>query len=131
MVASERVELSHPCEYRNLNPARLPIPPRGQWLQCQRLHTARESPIVIKTRRKDNFARRFVEPTYESLRPESVTPLARSDPQPILCLNAKTGNIVETFGDNGAIALEKDVDRDLTPAKPSSRLSPEAFTGTC
>ena len=30
MVASERVELSHPCEYRNLNPARLPIPPRGQ-----------------------------------------------------------------------------------------------------
>jgi quinoprotein glucose dehydrogenase len=32
----------------------------------------------------------------------------------ILCLNAKTGNIVETFGDNGAIDLEKDVDRDLT-----------------
>jgi hypothetical protein len=29
-------------------------------------------------------------------------------------LNAKTGKIVETFGDNGAIDLEKDVDRDLT-----------------
>ena len=37
MVASERVELSHPCEYRNLNPARLPIPPRGQWLQCHKV----------------------------------------------------------------------------------------------
>src|SRR6202051_2818223 len=31
----------------------------------------------------------------------------------ILCLNAKSGKIVETFGDNGAIDLEKDVDRDL------------------
>jgi quinoprotein glucose dehydrogenase len=31
----------------------------------------------------------------------------------ILCLNAKSGKIVETFGDNGAINLEKDVDRDL------------------
>jgi quinoprotein glucose dehydrogenase len=32
----------------------------------------------------------------------------------ILCLNAKSGKIVETFGENGAIDLEKDVDRDLT-----------------
>ncbi|HXB69591.1 MAG TPA: pyrroloquinoline quinone-dependent dehydrogenase [Candidatus Acidoferrales bacterium] len=32
----------------------------------------------------------------------------------ILCLNAKSGKIVETFGDNGVIDLEKDVDRDLT-----------------
>jgi quinoprotein glucose dehydrogenase len=34
----------------------------------------------------------------------------------ILCLNAKSGKIVETFGENGAIDLEKDVDRDLTHA---------------
>ena len=32
----------------------------------------------------------------------------------ILCLNAKSGKSVETFGENGAIDLEKDVDRDLT-----------------
>jgi quinoprotein glucose dehydrogenase len=32
----------------------------------------------------------------------------------ILCLNAKSGKIVETFGENGAIDLEKEVDRDLT-----------------
>ena len=31
----------------------------------------------------------------------------------ILCINAKTGKIVETFGDNGAIDLEKDIDREL------------------
>ncbi|HEV3200486.1 MAG TPA: pyrroloquinoline quinone-dependent dehydrogenase [Bryobacteraceae bacterium] len=31
----------------------------------------------------------------------------------ILCLNARSGKMVETFGDNGAIDLEKDVDRDL------------------
>src|SRR6185369_13785274 len=31
----------------------------------------------------------------------------------IWCLNAKTGKIVETFGENGAINLEKDVDREL------------------
>jgi hypothetical protein len=31
MVAPVRVELTHPCEYRNLNPARLPIPPRGHY----------------------------------------------------------------------------------------------------
>jgi quinoprotein glucose dehydrogenase len=31
----------------------------------------------------------------------------------IVCLNARTGKIVETFGDNGAIDLEKNVDRDL------------------
>ena len=32
----------------------------------------------------------------------------------ILCLNAKSGKIVGTFGDNGVIDLEKDIDRDLT-----------------
>jgi quinoprotein glucose dehydrogenase len=32
----------------------------------------------------------------------------------ILCLNAKSGKIVETFGENAAIDLEKDGDRDLT-----------------
>src|SRR5580692_6081989 len=29
VVASVGVEPTHPCEYRNLNPARLPISPRG------------------------------------------------------------------------------------------------------
>jgi quinoprotein glucose dehydrogenase len=32
----------------------------------------------------------------------------------IFCLNAKSGKIVETFGSNGAIELEKDIDRELT-----------------
>ncbi|HTM47225.1 MAG TPA: pyrroloquinoline quinone-dependent dehydrogenase [Bryobacteraceae bacterium] len=31
----------------------------------------------------------------------------------IWCLNAKTGKVIETFGENGAINLEKDVDREL------------------
>ncbi len=37
----------------------------------------------------------------------------------VLCLNAKTGKIIETFGDNGAINLEKDIDRDLRTADES------------
>jgi hypothetical protein len=37
VVAPSGVEPEHSCEYRNLNPTRLPIPPRGLigWLRPQ------------------------------------------------------------------------------------------------
>ena len=44
----------------------------------------------------------------------------------ILCLNAKSGKIVETFGENGAINLEKDVDRDLTHGESIVATTPGA-----
>ena len=34
MVAPERIELSHPCEYQILSLARLPIPPQSHTEEC-------------------------------------------------------------------------------------------------
>jgi quinoprotein glucose dehydrogenase len=45
----------------------------------------------------------------------------------IICLNAKSGKIVETFGDNGAIDLEKDVDRELTHGESIVSTTPGAI----
>jgi glucose dehydrogenase len=45
----------------------------------------------------------------------------------IICLNAKSGKVVETFGDNGAIDLEKDVDRDLTHGESIVSTTPGAI----